>query len=44
MLTRFLRLLGIRRRKSAHLTPDYESRRIRELRTARERFTQGLAR
>lgn len=44
MIARVLRLLGIRRRKPIHLTPGYESRRIRELRTARERFTQGAAR
>jgi hypothetical protein len=36
-----LRLLSRRRRSSTRLTPKYEARRTRELRAARERFTEA---
>lgn len=42
MLTRILRLLGIRRsrrRSSTHLTPAYESRRRREIAKAQAMFS-----
>lgn len=44
MLSRILRLLGIRRRRSStKLTARYEARRVRELRKAREMFAGAPA-